>query len=67
MNEDIIARLNTASQQLHMRALELAHSRQDSDIATIMSALAVTMEAVQSIHGAVNQMDGPKGLGGTGD
>lgn len=58
MNEDTIARLNQISEQLHKRAMSLSHPGQDEDMAALMSALAVTMEAVRSIGVVVNRLDG---------
>lgn len=58
MDEDTIARLNQISDRLHRRALELSHPGQDADMATIMSALAVTMEAVRSLGVSMNAIRG---------
>ncbi|RUM26903.1 hypothetical protein EFQ99_01485 [Rhizobium vallis] len=67
MDEDTVERLNSISWDLHTRALALMTATQDRDMAMIMSALAVTMEAVQSIDATVNKIDGPCGLGASGD
>jgi hypothetical protein len=61
LDQDTIARLNTISQELHTRAIALSHPNQDHDIAQIMSALAVTMEAVRSIGVTLNQMNASPG------
>jgi division protein CdvB (Snf7/Vps24/ESCRT-III family) len=66
MNEDMIQRLGTISSQLHMRSLELSHPGQDNDLASVMQALAVTMEAVSAIGQILNQQNGPQGLGAAG-
>jgi hypothetical protein len=67
MNEDIIARLNTHSQQLHVRSLALAHPGQDNDLSLMMQSLAITMEAVSALGATVNRLDGLQGLGRAGD
>ncbi|MCW1406825.1 hypothetical protein OLZ32_02885 [Rhizobium sp. 1AS11] len=66
MNDETLTQLNTASQQLHARSRALSQSDNDNDIALLMSALAVTMEAVRSLGEDMNQLNGPKGLGSDG-
>jgi hypothetical protein len=58
--------LDTISQQLHARSRALSQLDNDNDIAILMSALAVTMEAVRSLSEDMNQLNGPKGLGSDG-
>ncbi len=67
MDENTITELNVISDQLHARAEELSQSRPDSDTATLMSAMAVTMEAVRSLGQKLDKLDGPQGLGGAGE
>jgi hypothetical protein len=66
MNDDTMTQLDTASRQLHQRSRALSQLDQDNDIAMLMSALAVTMEAVRSLCEDMNQLNGPKGLGSDG-
>lgn len=62
MDDDTIARLNIISDELHTRAIALSHPNQDHDVAKLMSALAVTMEAVRAIGVTLNQMNGKPGF-----
>lgn len=66
MKNETIAQLSMISRQLHSRSLELSHLENDQDIAMLMSALAVTMEAARSLGEDLNQLNGPKGLGADG-
>ncbi|QKK23756.1 hypothetical protein [Rhizobium hidalgonense] len=66
MNVETMTQLDTVSQQLHARSRSLSQPDQDNDIAMLMSALAVTMEAVRSLCEDMNQLNGPKGLGSDG-
>ncbi|MCV9942704.1 MULTISPECIES: hypothetical protein [Rhizobium] len=66
MNDETLTQLDTISQQLHARSCALAQPDKDNDIAILMSALAVTMEAVRSLGEDMKQLNGPKGLGSDG-
>ncbi|EJB02611.1 hypothetical protein Rleg9DRAFT_1417 [Rhizobium leguminosarum bv. trifolii WSM597] len=66
MNDETITQLDTVSRQLNVRARALSELDQENDIAMLMSALAVTMEAVRSLCEDMNQLNGPKGLGSDG-
>ncbi|MBY5312006.1 hypothetical protein GR210_20465 [Rhizobium leguminosarum] len=66
MNDETLTQLDTVSQQLHARSRALSQPDRDNDIAILMSALAVTMEAVRSLGEGMNQLNGPKGLGSDG-
>ncbi|KPH08335.1 hypothetical protein CO657_09055 [Rhizobium acidisoli] len=66
MNDETITQLDTVSRQLNVRARALSELDQENDIAMLMSALAVTMEAVRSLCQDMNQLNGPKGLGSDG-
>lgn len=66
MNDETLTQLDTVSQQLHARSRALSQPDKDNDIAILMSALAVTMEAVRSLGENMNQLNGPKGLGSDG-
>ncbi|CDN58195.1 Hypothetical protein RG1141_PA13630 (plasmid) [Neorhizobium galegae bv. officinalis bv. officinalis str. HAMBI 1141] len=67
MDEDTFAQLSSMSQNLQKRALALSHQGKDADLAMLMSAQAVTMEAVKSLGEALNRINGPLGLGAAGD
>ena len=56
MNDDLRDRLNNLSVTLHQRALALSHPGQDEDIATIMSSLAVIMEALRVLGEEINAL-----------
>ncbi|MBY2934561.1 hypothetical protein [Rhizobium leguminosarum] len=66
MNDETLTQLDTISHQLHARSRQLSQPDKDNDIAILMSALAVTMEAVRSLCEDMNQLNGPKGLGSDG-
>ncbi|QIO51778.1 hypothetical protein HA461_11560 [Rhizobium leguminosarum bv. trifolii] len=66
MNDETIMQLETVSQQLHARSRALSQPDNDNDVAILMSALAVTMEAVRSLSEGMNQLNGPRGLGSDG-
>ncbi|QKK15086.1 hypothetical protein [Rhizobium indicum] len=66
MNDETLTQLDTVSRQLHARSRALSQPDKDNDIAILMSALAVTMEAVRSLGEDMNQLNGPKGLGSDG-
>ncbi|MBY5350569.1 hypothetical protein [Rhizobium leguminosarum] len=66
MNVEIMTQLDTIRQQLHARSRALSQPDKDNDTAILMSALAVTMEAVRSLGEDMNKLNGPKGLGSDG-
>ena len=57
MDDDLRQRLDKISTELHMRALELSHPGQSHDMATLMSALAVALEAIRVIGDSVNALN----------
>ncbi|MGO7675825.1 hypothetical protein ACC685_39375, partial [Rhizobium ruizarguesonis] len=61
MNDENIMQLETVSQQLHARSRALSQQDNDNDIAILMSALDVTMEAVRYLSEDMNQLNGPRG------
>lgn len=67
MNEKTFAQLSKVSSQLHFRVRELSRGENDRDIALLMSALAVTMDALASLGDGVTQLTGPRGLGAKGE
>jgi hypothetical protein len=66
MTEEIFTQLTLISHQLQTRSYELSQAGRDPDMAMIMSALAVTMDAVGSLREDLSQLAGPKGLGAEG-
>ncbi|CAN7709008.1 hypothetical protein [Neorhizobium sp. LjRoot104] len=66
MDEDTFEQLSTMSKNLHKRALALSQQGKDDDLAMLMSAQAMTMEAVKSLGQALNRINGPLGLGAAG-
>ncbi len=67
MTDESFAELATISHQLKTRSYELSQSSGDHDIAMLMAALAVTMDALKSLGEDINQLVGPKGLGASGE
>jgi hypothetical protein len=67
MNDDTFSQLHMISHQLQTRSDELARAGENNDIALLMSALAVTMDAVRSLGEDINQLVGLKGLGRDGE
>jgi hypothetical protein len=67
MTEETFAQLTSISHQLQTRSYELSQAGKDHDVAMIMSALAVTMDAVRSLGEDLRQLTGPKGLGAEGE
>ena len=57
MDDDLRRRLEQASMGLHDRARELSHpGKGDEDTARIMSALALTMEAVRVLGAEIKAL-----------
>ncbi|WP_210251709.1 hypothetical protein [Neorhizobium galegae] len=56
MDEDTFAQLSAMSQNLQKRALALSHQGKEADLAMLMSAQALTMEAVKSLGEALNRI-----------
>lgn len=67
MDNELIASLNTASLNLQRRAQEMDQSSQDSDTALLMRSLATAMEAIRALAVTAGRLDGPPGLGKSGD
>lgn len=66
MNDDLIASLNAASRDLRVRAQELGGSSK-RDTALLMQGLATAMDAIQALAATAGRLDGPSGLGRSGD
>lgn len=67
MNEDTFSQLSAMSQHLQERASALAGQGKDNDLATLMSAQALTIEALKALGETLNKINGPLGLGAAGD
>uniref|UniRef100_UPI0031017894 hypothetical protein n=1 Tax=Neorhizobium sp. EC2-8 TaxID=3129230 RepID=UPI0031017894 len=67
MDEHTFAQLSMMSQDLNRRASTLSDQGKDADLAMLMSAQAVTMEAVKALGETLNRINGPQGLGAAGD
>lgn len=63
VDNDLVARLNSASANLQRRALEMDKSGQESDTALLMQGLATAMEAIRALAVTAGRLDGPPGLG----
>ncbi|AOF89349.1 hypothetical protein [Sinorhizobium sp. RAC02] len=67
MDNELIARLNTTSADLRQRALEIDKSAEESDTALLMQGLATAMDAIRALAATAGRLDGPPGLGKSGD
>jgi hypothetical protein len=67
MDDDLIARLNTESTDLRQRAQEIDESSDERDTALLMQGLATAMDAIRALAATARRLDGPPGLGKSGD
>jgi hypothetical protein len=67
MDNDLIARLNTESSDLRRRAMEIDKSSEDRDTALLMRGLATAIDAIRALAATAGRLDGPSGLGRSGD
>lgn len=67
MDNDLIARLNTESSDLRRRAMEIDKSSEDRDTALLMRGLATAIDAIRALAATAGRLDGPPGLGRSGD
>jgi hypothetical protein len=67
MDNDLIARLNTESSDLRRRAMEIDKSSEDRDTALLMQGLATAIDAIRALAATAGRLDGPPGLGRSGD
>ncbi|WLS05542.1 hypothetical protein [Shinella oryzae] len=67
MEDDLIARLNTAGASLRQRALEIDKTSGDRDTALLMQGLATAIDAINALAVTADRLDGPSGLGRRGD
>ena len=67
MDNDLIARLNTESSDLRRRAMEIDKSSEDRDTALLMQGLATAIDAIRALAATAGRLDGPSGLGRSGD
>ncbi|MCJ8051660.1 hypothetical protein GB928_004275 [Shinella curvata] len=64
MNDDLLARLESESSELRRRALEIDKATETRDTAMLMKGLATAISALAATAG---RLDGPSGLGKSGD
>ena len=67
MNDDLLARLESESAELRRRALEVDKSAETRDTAMLMKCLATAMDAIRVLALTTGRLDGPSGLGKSGD
>lgn len=67
MDDELLARLAAESATLRKRALEIDKSSQTRDTALLMQGLATAMEAIKALAATAGRLDGPPGLGKSGD
>ena len=67
MDDDLIARLDMTSADLRRRALQIDKSSEERDTALLMQGLAVAMDAIRALAATARRLDGPPGLGKSGD
>ena len=67
MDEQLVERLDVIGRDLKRRAHQLGQSIQEQDTALLMQALAVTIDAVSHLCKTTDRLDGPTGLGHTGE
>ncbi|WPE22739.1 hypothetical protein [Shinella zoogloeoides] len=67
MDDDLISRLTAESADLRSRALEIDKSSGERDTAMLMKSLATAMEAIRALAATTGRLDGPPGLGKSGD
>ena len=67
MDDDLAARLEAACGNLQRRAQELSGTAEHRDTALIMTGLAVIMEGIRSLGATAGRLDGPDGLGRSGE
>lgn len=67
MDDDLIVRLNKTGTDLRQRALEIDKSSEDRDIALLMQGLATALDAIRALAATAGRLDGPAGLGKSGD
>ena len=67
MNNDLTARLSTASSDLTQRALQIGQSGPERDTALMMQGLATAIEAIRELAATAERLDGLSGLGKSGE
>lgn len=67
MDDDLISRLTAESADLRSRALEIDKSSGERDTAMLMKSFATAMEAIRALAATTERLDGPPGLGKSGD
>lgn len=67
MNDDLLSRLQSESSELRRRALEMDKATETRDTAMLMKGLATAMDAIRVLAATASRLDGPSGLGKSGD
>lgn len=67
MDDNLFNRLKADSAALRKRALETSQSGQERDIALLMQGLATALDAIGALAATTGRLDGPPGLGKSGD
>ncbi|MCJ8056791.1 hypothetical protein GB928_028975 [Shinella curvata] len=67
MNDDLLSRLQSESSELRRRALEMDKATETRDTAMLMKGLATAMDAITALAATAGRLDGPSGLGKSGD
>lgn len=67
MNDDLLTRLESESAGLRSRALEIDKFSGTRDTAMLMQGLATAMDAIRVLAATAGRLDGPSGLGKSGD
>lgn len=67
MNDDLLDRLESESAGLRLRALEIDKAAETRDTAMLMQGVATVMDAVRILAATAGRLDGPSGLGKSGD
>lgn len=67
MDDELIDRLDVIGRDLNRRAQKLGQSSAEEDTALLMQGLAAALEAIRSLGKTTRRMDGPEGLGESGE
>lgn len=67
MDDDLFARLESESASLRLRAQEIDKTAETRDTALLLRGLATAMEAIRGLAATAGRLDGPSGLGKSGD
>lgn len=67
MSDDLLSRLQSESSELRRRALEMDKATETRDTAMLMKGLATAMDAIGALAATAGRLDGPSGLGKSGE